>query len=99
MKNSRTNDLFDYLSTFKNPLDKKFRWEVNAAFKQGRITDKQRKELLLITPKALYELSVCIRNGVVMDAKQIGNFYLKRAESYNKQKRKKQTEYINDFSK
>ena len=99
MKNAKNDYLFDYLLTFKNPLDKKFRWEVNMAFKQGRINDEQRKELLLITPKGLYELSVVVRNGIKTDEKQLGKFYLKRAKSYNNQKRKKQTEFINNFSK
>lgn len=99
MKNAKNDYTFDYLLTFKNPLDKKYRWEVNVAFKDGRITDAQRKELLLITPKGLYELSVCVRNGIVMDEKQLGKFYIKRAKSYNNQKRKKQTEFINNFSK
>ena len=91
--------LYDYLVTFKNPLDKKYRWEVNTAFKENRITDKQRKSLLTLEPAVLYELSVCVRNGVAVDRKKIGNFYLNRATDYNKNKQKKQAAKIPDFSK
>lgn len=91
--------LFDYLLTFKNPLDKKYRWEVNTAFKQNKITDNQRKSLLTLEPAVLYELSVCIRNGVKLDKAKLGNFYINRATDYAKRKQKKQSEKILDFSK
>ena len=92
-------DYYDYLFTFKNPLDKKFRWEVNTCFKQKKITDKQRKSLLALEPAVLYELSVGVRNKVGMDRKQIGNFYLNRAIDYNKNKEKQQTKRILFFHK
>ena len=98
MINDNNKNLFEYLFTFKNPLDKKFRWEVNTAFQRNRITEKQRVSLLALSPQALYELSVCVRNGVKIDSKQVGNFYLKRAKDYTKQKRKKQSKFIPDFS-
>ena len=92
------NDFYEYLKTFKNPLDKKWRWEVNTAFKQNKITDFQRKQLLKILPHELYELSVCVRNNVNMDPRQVGNFYIKRATDYNLRKQRKQEEKIQVFS-
>lgn len=91
-------DVFEYLTAFKNPLDKKFRWEVNAEFKRNRITEAQRKELLALDGYSLYELSLCVRNEVGVDPKQVGNFYLNRAKGYNDRKVKKASEKILDFS-
>lgn len=91
-------DVFEYLKAFNNPLDKKYRWEVNVEFKRNRITDAQRKELLALDGYSLYELSLCVRNKVGVDTNQVGNFYFNRAKGYNDRKVKKANEKILDFS-
>ena len=75
----RNLDYLVYLQAHKNPLDKKYRWEVNTAFKKNVITDQQRVNLLRVKDRDLSDLILCIRNKVPVDRAQIGNYYFKRA--------------------
>ena len=72
-------DWYDYFNAFKNPLDKKVRWEVNDAYKKQNITDEQRVKLLKVTDKDLSPLVKLIANKVPIKKEQVGNYYYKRA--------------------
>ena len=72
-------DYLTYLQTYKNPLDKKYRWEVNTAFKKGMITDPQRVNLLKVKDRDLADLVECILTKSPIDRAQVGNYYFKRA--------------------
>ena len=89
-------DVLDYLISFKNPLDKKFRWEVNVYLKKGVITQKEAEKLLTISKKASNELITVVRNGIPVDAQKIGRFYLRQATRLNTQRIKK--DGTKDFS-
>lgn len=84
-------NLYDQLVANKNPLDKKFRWEINVAFKEGRITNEQRVSLLKVSDKDLEDLVQCIANKVPVDKAQVGNYYYKRALYIFKQRKKRAT--------
>lgn len=84
-------DLLEYLYATKNPLDKKFRWEVNTAFKQNRILDEHRQDLLKIKDRDLGDLIKVILHKVPIDKNQIGNYYHKRAVYLSKQRSKFQS--------
>ena len=89
-------DILDYLISFKNPLDKKYRWEVNVYLKKGAITQKEAERLLNLTKKASNELITVVRNGIPVDAQKIGRFYLRQAARLNNQRIKK--DGTKDFS-
>lgn len=82
-------DILDYLHTFKNPLDKKFRWEVNYYLKKNAITQREADKLLILSRSATSELVVVVRNGIPLDTKRVGAFYVRQATRINKQKLKK----------
>ena len=94
----KNNDYYDYLSTFANPLDNKYRWEVNQALKARKITEKQSKTLLQVSPQAFGEIARCVRNNIYLNPKVIGRFYIKSATAYAKRKQKKQESKIPIFS-
>lgn len=78
-------DYLDYLTTFRNPLDKSFRWEVNTLFNKKLIDEATKTELLQVSKKAMSELQNCIRNEVPLDTSRVGNFYIRQAERlYNR---------------
>ena len=81
-------DVLMFLQTFKNPLDKKYRWEVNTAFKQNLITDAQRVNLLKVKDRDLEDLVECIIMKAPVDKSQIGNYYFKRAVYLAKKKQR-----------
>ena len=72
-------ETLQYLQQYKNPLDKKYRWEVNTAFKDGKITDKQRVNLLKVKDAELEGIIQCIAQKIPVDKAQVGNYYYKRA--------------------
>lgn len=81
-------DYLEYLRAYKNPLNKKYRWEVNQAFKVKRISNDDRISLLKVKDKDLQDVVECIAQRVPVDVAQIGNYYFKRAlYLYRQQKR------------
>ena len=79
-------DILNYLLSVKNPLDKKFRWEVNTAFKKAQINDATRTSLLKVKDKDLLDLVQCIEQRIPVDKAQVGNYYYKRAVYLAKQR-------------
>lgn len=82
-------DILEYLNAFKNPLDKKWRWEVNTYLRKNKINEREAENLLRIDKKSAYELMVVVRNKIPVDNKQISAFYLRQATRLYEQKQKR----------